>query len=186
MATQASQSDVIIIGGGHNGLVCAGYLAKAGRSVRVFEARDVLGGAAITEEFHPGFRNSVYSYSVSLLHPQVIADLSLERHGLEIMERAAGTLSLLDNDHLLLTRDDAQARAEIARFSARDADRIEQFESEISTVAIALRQLGDSVTSRLWRRLARFDATVISGKRCKKARCPSTEGTGNIDDQLIG
>lgn len=141
MATQASESDVIIIGGGHNGLVCAGYLARAGRSVRVFEARDVLGGAAITEEFHPGFRNSVYSYSVSLLHPQVIADLSLERHGLEIMERAAGTLSLLDNDHLLLTRDDAQARAEIARFSAHDADRIEQFESEISTVAIALRQL---------------------------------------------
>ena len=109
--------------------------------MRVFEARDVLGGAAITEEFHPGFRNSVYSYSVSLLHPQVIADLSLERHGLEIMERAAGTLSLLDNDHLLLTRDDAQARAEIARFSAHDADRIKQFESEISTVAIALRQL---------------------------------------------
>jgi phytoene dehydrogenase-like protein len=141
MKTHVSESDAIIIGGGHNGLVCASYLAKAGLSVRLFEARDVLGGAAITEEFHPGFRNSVYSYSVSLLHPQVIADLLLEQHGLEIMERPAGTLSLLENDHLLLTRDEAQARREIARFSRRDADRIEQFENEISHVAIALRQL---------------------------------------------
>ena len=128
MAAHNHDSDVIIIGGGHNGLACAGYLAKAGKSVRLFEARDILGGAAVTEEFHPGFRNSVYSYSVSLLHPQVVSDLSLEQHGLEIMERPAGTLSLLENDHLLLTRDDNQARAEIARFSRRDAERIEQFE----------------------------------------------------------
>jgi phytoene dehydrogenase-like protein len=101
----------------------------------------VVGGAAVTEEFHPGFRNSVYSYSVSLLHPKVIRDLALEQHGLEIMERPAGTLSLLNNDHLLLTRDDAQAHAEIARFSRRDADRMQAFESEIAEVALALRAL---------------------------------------------
>lgn len=101
----------------------------------------MVGGAAVTEEFHPGFRNSVYSYSVSLLHPKVIRDLALEQHGLEIMERPAGTLSLLNNDHLLLTRDDAQAHAEIARFSRRDADRMEAFESEIAEVALALRAL---------------------------------------------
>jgi phytoene dehydrogenase-like protein len=136
-----TDTDVIVIGAGHNGLTCAGYLARAGRRVTVLEARPVVGGAAVTEEFHPGFRNSVYSYSVSLLHPKVIRELELQQHGLEIMERPAGTLSLLNNDHLLLTRDDAQAHAEIARFSRRDADRIEAFEAEIAEVALALRAL---------------------------------------------
>ncbi|MEM1114655.1 MAG: NAD(P)/FAD-dependent oxidoreductase [Pseudomonadota bacterium] len=149
-----TDTDVVIIGGGHNGLTCAGYLARAGRRVTVLEARDVVGGAAVTEEFHPGFRNSVYSYSVSLLHPEVISDLSLEQHGLEIMERPAGTLSLLENDHLLLTRDDAQARAEIARFSPRDAERIEEFDEGIATVAMALRELATQAPPNLgggWR-----------------------------------
>jgi phytoene dehydrogenase-like protein len=134
-------SDVIVIGAGHNGLTCAAYLAKAGLSVRVLEARDGIGGAAVTEEFHPGFRNSVYSYSISLLHPKIITDLRLEEHGLEIMERPAGSLSLLEDGHMQLTRDGAQARAEIARFSKRDAERIDAFEDEIGEVARALRSL---------------------------------------------
>ncbi|MEE4110748.1 MAG: FAD-dependent oxidoreductase, partial [Halieaceae bacterium] len=134
-------SDVIVIGAGHNGLTCAAYLAKAGLSVRVLEARDCIGGAAVTEEFHPGFRNSVYSYSISLLHPKIITDLRLEEHGLEIMERPAGSLSLLEDGHMQLTRDGAQARAEIARFSKRDAERIDAFEDEIGEVARALRSL---------------------------------------------
>ncbi|MCH8322650.1 MAG: NAD(P)/FAD-dependent oxidoreductase [Proteobacteria bacterium] len=79
--------DVAIIGGGHNGLVCAAYLAKAGKSVIVLEARSVVGGAATTEEFHPGFRNSLAAYTVSLLNPKVIRDLKLERFGLKILER---------------------------------------------------------------------------------------------------
>lgn len=152
-----TDTDVIIIGAGHNGLVCAAYLAKAGLRVTVLEARPVVGGAAITEEFHPGFRNSVYSYSVSLLHPEVIADLQLEQHGLELMERPAGTLSLLADDHLLLTRDDAQARSEIGRFSRRDAARIGEFEAEISEVAMALRALAMQSPPNLgggWRDLA--------------------------------
>ena len=136
-----TDADVIVIGAGHNGLTCAGYLAKAGLRVRVLESRPVVGGAAVTEEFHPGFRNSVYSYSVSLLHPRIIRDLELSQHGLEIMARPAGTLSLLQDDHLLLTRDNAQAKAEIARFSSGDAARIDAFEGEISEVAMALRAL---------------------------------------------
>lgn len=136
-----STSDVIVIGAGHNGLVCAAYLAKAGLRVRVLEARECIGGAAVTEEFHPGFRNSVYSYSVSLLHPKVIADLELEAHGLEILERPAGSLSLLPDGHMQLTRDGEQANREIARFSKKDAQKIEQFEEQIAVVARALRSL---------------------------------------------
>src|SRR5512147_1551376 len=79
--------DVAIIGAGHNGLVCAAYLAQAGLSVQLFERRGIYGGTAVTEEFHPGFRNSTASYTVSLLHPQVIRDLRLHEHGLEIVER---------------------------------------------------------------------------------------------------
>ena len=80
-------TDVVIVGGGHNGLVCAFYLARAGLRVVVLERRGVVGGAAVTEEFHPGFRNSVASYTVSLLNPKVIRDLDLHGHGLSIVER---------------------------------------------------------------------------------------------------
>ncbi|MEE2784092.1 MAG: NAD(P)/FAD-dependent oxidoreductase [Pseudomonadota bacterium] len=154
--------DVIVIGGGHNGLTCGAYLAQAGLKVAVLEKRGVVGGAAITEEFHPGFRNSVYSYSVSLLHPQVIRDLRLEQHGLEILERPAGTLSLLNGDHLLLSRDAQQARQEIARFSKHDAKRIDAFEEEISAVALAMRRIAASAPPELnggWADLFRLGAT---------------------------
>jgi phytoene dehydrogenase-like protein len=152
----SSSYDVIVIGAGHNGLTCAGYLAAKGLKVLVLERRDRIGGAAITEEFHPGFRNSVYSYSVSLLHPSVVADLRLEDHGLQILERAAGSLSLLDGDHLQLTRDGEQARREIARFSQRDAERIDAFEDEIAEVARAVRALAIEAPPNLgggWRDL---------------------------------
>lgn len=79
--------DAVIIGGGHNGLVCAYYLAKAGLSVRICERRAIVGGAAVTEEFHPGFRNSVASYTVSLLNPEVIADMRLKEYGLDVVKR---------------------------------------------------------------------------------------------------
>src|SRR5678815_2192285 len=82
-----ANSDVLIIGGGHNGLVCAAYLAATGLKVTVLERRNVVGGAAVTEEFHPGFRNSVAAYTVSLLNPKVIRDLDLHAHGLKIVER---------------------------------------------------------------------------------------------------
>ena len=89
-AAEASVRDAVIIGGGHNGLVCAAYLAAAGLKVTVLERRAVVGGAAVTEEFHPGFRNSVAAYTVSLLNPKIIRDLELPRHGLRVVERQIG------------------------------------------------------------------------------------------------
>ena len=98
-----SSRDVLLVGGGHNGLVCATYLARAGLGVTVLERRAVLGGAAVTEEFHPGFRNSVASYTVSLLQPRVIAELELARHGLRVVERRRNNFLPLPDGGYLLT-----------------------------------------------------------------------------------
>src|SRR5204863_5764511 len=92
--------DVVIIGGGHNGLTCAAYLGMAGLKVKVLERRAVVGGAAVTEEFHPGFRNSVAAYTVSLLQPKVIRDLRLAEHGLRIVERPLANFLPLETGYL--------------------------------------------------------------------------------------
>lgn len=138
----AEKYDAIIVGGGHNGLVCAFYLAKAGFSVRVLERRDVVGGAAVTEEFHPGFRNSIASYSVSLLNPMVIADLELARHGLEIKVRPVPYFQPhADGGYLMIDRDPDETRAQIAKFSARDADIYGSFHARLERVCDFLRGL---------------------------------------------
>ena len=117
--------DVVIVGGGHNGLTCACYLAKSGLSVGVFERRGVLGGAAVTEEFHPGFRNSTASYTVSLLNPKVIRDLRLAEHGLKVLERPMQNfLPLPDGRALTAGPAPANTVAAIHGFSARDAERL--------------------------------------------------------------
>jgi len=134
-----NESDVVIIGAGHNGLTCAAYLAMAGLRVRVAERRKVVGGAAVTEEFHPGFRNSVAAYTVSLLNPQVAADLKLAEHGLRVVERRAQNfLPAPDGSHLLTG--EGRTRQSVARLSARDADRIETFSRELEVIADVLRQ----------------------------------------------
>ena len=132
--------DVLLIGGGHNGLVCAAYLARAGLKVRVLERRGVLGGAAVTEEFHPGFRNSVASYTVSLLHRQVIDDLRLHAHGLRIVERPyANFLPLPDGRAFRFGG--AHTQAEAARWSARDAQRLPGYFAMLDRVVVLLRAL---------------------------------------------
>ncbi|MEJ2120870.1 MAG: NAD(P)/FAD-dependent oxidoreductase [Alphaproteobacteria bacterium] len=142
MAKRARVYDVVIIGAGHNGLVCAGYLARHGLKVMVVERRGVVGGAAITEEFHPGFRNSVASYVVSLLDRRIIADLKLEKFGLEILDRPAGTfLPQPDGRYLHLSRDRAVAKAEVAKFHGPDGDAYEAFDAEITALAEAVRPL---------------------------------------------
>jgi phytoene dehydrogenase-like protein len=114
--------DALIIGAGHNGLVCAFYLARAGLKVRIVERRDVVGGAAVTEEFHPGFRNSVASYTVSLLQPKVISDMKLVDHGYRVIERPISNfLPQEDGGYLKLGGGLERTQAEFARFSKHDA-----------------------------------------------------------------
>ena len=113
--------DALIIGGGHNGLVCAFYLARAGMKVRVLERRSVVGGAAVTEEFAPGFRNSTASYTVSLLRPKVIADMKLHERGYRVIERTISNFFPYPETYLTLGGGVERTQAQFARFSKKDA-----------------------------------------------------------------
>jgi phytoene dehydrogenase-like protein len=135
-----TETDVVIIGAGHNGLTCAAYLAMAGLRVKVVERRAVAGGAAVTEEFHPGFRNSVAAYTVSLLNPQIIADLKLHDHGLKIVERRAQNFLPAPDGSYLLTGE-GRTRESMAKLSERDADAIDSFSRELEGIADVLRAL---------------------------------------------
>jgi phytoene dehydrogenase-like protein len=135
-----SDLDVVIIGAGHNGLTCAAYLGMAGLRVRVLERRGVVGGVCVTEEFHPGFRNSTAAYTVGLLQPKIIRDLKLHEHGLRIVHRRAQNfLPLPDGRHLLTG--EGRTEREIAKFSARDAARYSAYQAEIGRIAGVLRSL---------------------------------------------
>src|SRR4051794_9249410 len=134
-----TETDVIIIGAGHNGLTCAAYLAMAGLRVKVVDRRKVVGGAAVTEEFHPGFRNSVAAYTVSLLNPRIIADLKLHDHGLRIVERRAQNFLPAPDGSYLLTGE-GRTHQSVAKLSARDAGRIDAFSGQLQAIADVLRR----------------------------------------------
>ncbi len=137
-----SKPDALIIGGGHNGLVCAWYLARAGWKVVIAERRSVVGGAAVTEEFHPGFRNSTASYTVSLLQPKIIADMGLKRHGLRFVQRPLSNFLPLDERrYLKMGGGLAATQAEVAKFSARDAAALCAYHDALDRVADVLRAL---------------------------------------------
>ncbi|WP_139863583.1 phytoene desaturase family protein [Bradyrhizobium ivorense] len=134
-----NETDVVIIGAGHNGLTCAAYLAMAGLRVKVVERRKVVGGAAVTEEFVPGFRNSVAAYTVSLLNPKIVSDLKLAEHGLTIVERRAQNfLPAPDGSHLLTG--EGRTADSVAKLSQRDAETIGAFSQELEAIADVLRQ----------------------------------------------
>ena len=135
-----AKSDVLIVGGGHNGLVCAAYLAAAGLKVTILERRHVIGGAAVTEEFHPGFRNSVASYTVSLLNPKVIRDLELHTHGLKIVEREVSNFLPTDDGRYLAAGGD-RTKAEVAKFSQADAAKLEAYGERLDRIADVLREV---------------------------------------------
>jgi phytoene dehydrogenase-like protein len=138
-----STTDAIVVGAGHNGLVAAGYLARAGHSVTVLERRGIVGGAAITEEFLPGFRNSVCSYVVSLLNPVVIEDLELEKYGLEIMDGADCTLQpgLEPGSGCFFPDDADEYMRVVASLSTRDAEAFPRFERALEMAAQMMREL---------------------------------------------
>jgi len=176
MTAASARFDAVVIGGGHNGLTCAAYLAGGGLSVCVLERRSVLGGAAVTEEFHPGFRNSTASYTVSLLNPKVIRDLRLAQHGLSIILRPfANFLPLPDGNCLKVGGGLEATQAEVARHSSRDALRLAEYYAMLDRVADVLRDLvlatppnvGDGVGALLdaWKVARRFRALDLAGRR---------------------
>jgi phytoene dehydrogenase-like protein len=164
-----SELDAILIGAGHNGLTCAAYLGMAGLRARVLERRGVIGGACVTEEFHPGFRNSTAAYTVSLLQPKIIRELKLHEHGLRIVERRAQNFLPLPDGRYLLTGAGRSER-EIAKFSARDATRYTEYQAEIGRLAGLLRGLmldapPNLVLGGLRRGLREFGKLAALGKR---------------------
>lgn len=138
-APQKSRYDAIVVGAGHNGLVAGAYLAKAGRSVLILEAADRVGGMAATDEFHPGYRAAAAAHILHLLHPQVIADLDLVRHGLSYAAADLATVALLGGTDRLVLGDAAETAASLGRFSKADAERYPAFRAHLARLAGALR-----------------------------------------------
>src|SRR6266545_5902692 len=131
-----TRHDAIIIGAGHNGLVTAAYLARAGRKVLVLERRELVGGCVVTEELWPGFKVSTASYVNSLFRPEIIRDLDLKRHGFEMLPRNPSSFSPLpDGRYLLLGPDPELNRREVSKFSTRDAEALPRYERMLERVA---------------------------------------------------
>ncbi|MBB3764025.1 phytoene desaturase family protein [Sphingomicrobium lutaoense] len=132
--------DVVVIGAGHNGLVCSYYLARKGLKVALIEAAETVGGAAVTDEFHPGFRNSAASYTVSLLQPKVIADMELERHGLEVVLRKVDNFLPGGGHRYLLAGRDGLTRSELARHHRADGPAYDRYIAELELVVGIIRK----------------------------------------------
>ncbi len=161
--------DSVIIGGGHNGLVCAFYLARAGLSVRIVERRDVVGGAAVTEEFHPGFRNSVASYTVSLLQPKVIADMGLVARGYRVIERPISNfLPQEDGGYLKLGGGLERTQAEFRKYSAADAEALPAYYDMLEMVADVLRDMALKTPPNAGGGLGALVDAAMQGRRFAK------------------
>ncbi|RSY86013.1 NAD(P)/FAD-dependent oxidoreductase [Sphingomonas koreensis] len=163
-----ARTDALIIGGGHNGLTCAFYLARAGLKVRVLERRHVVGGAAVTEEFHPGFRNSAASYTVSLLQPKVIADMKLAERGYRVIERPVSNFFPLEDGHLILGGGAARTQGEFARFSMKDAAALPGYSDALERVAEMLRSMALKTPPNAGGGVAALLAAAAQGRELAK------------------
>ena len=165
--------DAVIVGGGHNGLTCACYLAAAGLKVRVLERRSIVGGAAVTEEFAPGFRNSTAAYTVSLLHPKVIGDLRLAEHGLRVIERPISNfLPLADDAYLKVGGALAATQSEVSRFSPRDAERLPAYYDMLEAGAGVLRDLLLETPPNVGGGVQDFLRALKAGSRARRLGMP--------------
>ena len=189
-----SESDVIVVGGGHNGLVCACYLAKAGLRVRVLERSAIVGGAAVTEEFHPGFRNSTGSYTVGLLAPDVIRDLRLKSHGLRFVPRpVANFLPHSDTESLTVFNDDSRTAREFARFSASDARALAGFRAMVHEIGGVVRRqmdrtppnIGGGIGDMLNAGLAALDVKGLAMPRRRDLAEVFLKSAGDLLDGLF-
>ncbi|MEL6363062.1 MAG: NAD(P)/FAD-dependent oxidoreductase [Pseudomonadota bacterium] len=164
-------TDAIIIGAGHNGLTCACYLAAAGLRVKVLERRSIVGGAAVTEEFHPGFRNSTASYTVSLLNPKVISDLDLYGYGLRTVIRDIANfwpLGTEPGDYLKMTFEEDRNREEFARLSPEDAAALPRYSDDIGAAADVLRELVLDVPPNLGGGISDMFRALKTGNRLRR------------------
>jgi phytoene dehydrogenase-like protein len=150
LVSDTNRYDAIVIGGGHNGLVNAGYLAKSGLRTLVLERRHLVGGAAITEELRPGFKFTTFSYALSLLRPEIVHDLDLVRHGFMPLLMPSTFCPMENGDSLVMGQDRGENINEIARHSRRDADAFDQYSHDITMVVRAVKPLFDSVPPNLW------------------------------------
>src|SRR5262245_3489714 len=166
MKEKEKDLDVAIIGAGHNGLTCAAYLARAGLSVALFERRGIYGGTAVTEEFHPGFRNSTASYTVSLLHPQVIRDLNLHQHGLRIVERPL--LNYVPEGPgrgLRIGPTSTDTLRHLAARSPRDAERHGDYQAQLATGVTLLKDLLLATPPTDLKRIGDLWSALSTGRR---------------------
>src|SRR3569623_317882 len=163
--TVTQKYDALIIGGGHNGLVCAFYLARAGLKVRVLARRHIVGGAAVTEEFRPGFRNSTASFAVSLLRPKVVKDMRLHERGWRIIERTISNFFPHEDGYLKLGGGTARTQAEFARFSAKDAETFPKYEDALERVAEVLSDMALKTPPNAGGDIRALLAAAAQGKR---------------------
>lgn len=190
--SSSSRYDAIIIGGGHNGLIAAAYLARAGKKTLVLERREIVGGAAVTEEIFPGYRFTEFSYVVSLLRPEIIRDLELPKHGLKILPLPSTVTPLQDGDYLASWEDHDLTRRELYRHSPRDAEAADEYSRVMARAAKAIKPIISLVppdpASLSWRdlqgllKLGQYGASLSPTEICRIAKLLTQSAADLLDE----